>query len=107
MRPITGGRLALTSVALLGAGLVALTGCSPKTIDVAATGAQQVPGSGNLFRFCDGPLAIYFSNYGEGMADEYEFIVYDSPFCATGDPTTPQETPQGPPTENLPDSDNG
>lgn len=54
-----------------------LTGCSAKQIDIAATGAQQVPGTGNLYRFCDGNTLIYFSNNVEGSADEYEFIVYD------------------------------
>jgi len=108
IQPRTGGRLALGAVGVLGVALLALTGCSAKTIDLAATGAQQVPGSGNLYRFCDGPLAIYFSNYGGGAADEYEFIVYDSPFCATGDPNTPQEAPNdGPQTESLPDGDDG
>jgi hypothetical protein len=79
------------------AALIALSGCSAKQIDIAATGAVQVPGAGNLYRFCDGSTLIYFSNYGNGSQDEYEFIVYNG--CST-DPNAKTET------NNLPDSGN-
>jgi ABC-type glycerol-3-phosphate transport system substrate-binding protein len=94
---MTRTRRAAAALVAAALALLILAGCSSKTIDVAATGATQVPGSGNLFRFCDGDTLIYFSNYGAGYADEYEFIVYNSPMCTTGgaEPTV----------SNLPDSD--
>lgn len=64
--------------------VAALAGCSVKQVDLSVTGAQLVPGTGNLYRFCDGNTLIYFSNYGSGNPDEYEFIVYDG--CTTDVP---------------------
>jgi hypothetical protein len=84
-------------VASAGVAIAVLSGCSVKQIDLQVTGAQQVPGTGNLFRFCDGSTLIYFSNYGSGSPDEYEFIVYGG--CTTDVPS--QEGVQ-----NLPDGDN-
>ncbi len=79
------------------AAVLTLSGCSAKQVDIAATKAQQVPGAGNLYRFCDGSTLIYFSNWGDGSNDEYEFIVYNG--CST-DPNAKTET------NNLPDSEN-
>lgn len=76
--------------------LVALAGCSVKQVDMAVTGAQLVPGTGNLYRFCDGTTLIYFSNWGGGANDEYEFIVYGG--CAT-------DVPDQGGVHNLPDDE--
>jgi hypothetical protein len=94
---MTRTRRAAAALVAAALALLILAGCSSKTIDIAATGAQQVPGSGNLFRFCDGSTLIYFSNYGAGYSDDYEFIVYNSPMC---DPTAAEPT-----VSNLPDND--
>lgn len=69
-------RKKLLVIAAVLAGL-SLSSCSAKQVDLAVTGATQVPGTGNLYRFCDGTTLIYFSNWGGGVNDEYEFIVYD------------------------------
>lgn len=90
-------RQLVTALAGAALALAALTGCSTKQVDLGVTGATPVPGTGNLYRFCDGATLIYFSNWGLGVNDEYEFIVYDG--CAKTVP--PQHGVQ-----NLPDSDN-
>lgn len=81
-------------IALVALALVALTGCSVKQVDMQVTGATPVPGTGNLYRFCDGTTLIYFSNWGGMANDEYEFIVYGG--CA------PDVPDQGG-VQNLPD----
>lgn len=63
--------------------LVGLAGCA-KTIDIQETNATAVPGTSNLYRFCDGPTLIYFSKV-VGSDDEYEFIVYGG--CQKGVPS--------------------
>lgn len=99
-------RLALVALAV---GALALTGCSAKQVDTAATGATQVAGTANLWRFCDHGRLIYFSNYGSTRDDEYEFLIYDAPECAasngTGEPQ-PQGIPVpplAPSVQNIPD----
>lgn len=83
-------------VLLVGLALLALAGCSPKQVDMQVTGATPVPGTGNLYRFCDGTTLIYFSNWGGGQSDEYEFIVYGG--CAP-------EVPDQSGVQNLPDKE--
>ena len=87
---------ALAAVALL-------SGCSSKQIDLAAAQAQQVPGSGNLFRFCDGATLIYFSNYGSGSSDDYEAFFYGG--CVDGKPALASAEPGVDP--NLPGQSQG
>lgn len=85
-------RIAILLAALA---LLALTGCtSVKQVDMQVTGATLVPGTGNLYRFCDGSTLIYFSNWGSAMNDEYEFIVYGG--CA-------EQVPDQGGVQNLPD----
>lgn len=81
-------------IALVALALVVLAGCSAKQVDMQVTGATLVPGTGNLYRFCDGTTLIYFSNWGGMANDEYEFIVYGG--CA------PDVPDQGG-VQNLPD----
>lgn len=84
--------------ALIVAGIVgamALTGCSAKQVDQSVTGAQLVPGTGNLYRFCDGDTLVYYSDWS-GTDDQYEFIVYGG--CA---PSVPNQAG----VQNLPDAD--
>lgn len=81
----------------LAIGVLALAGCSVKQVDKQITGAQLVPGTGNLYRFCDGNTLIYFSDWGAGN-DQYEFIVYDG--CAP-------EVPDQSGVQNLPDDEGG
>lgn len=69
MRKIATVLVALTS-------LTFLAGCGYKAVDVQATGATLVPGTSNLYRFCDGTTLIYFSQIPADN-DQYEFIVYD------------------------------
>ena len=78
----------LFSVLAAVAAVAALSGCSVKQVDLAVTGATLVPGTGNLYRFCDGPTLIYFSNYGDGSPDEYEFVIYDG--CSTAPDAEPR-----------------
>lgn len=63
-------RISIAAVAALT--LFGLTACG-KSVDVEQTGAQNVPGVNNLFRFCDGPTLIYFSKWS-GQSDEYEWF---------------------------------
>jgi len=86
----------MRQIAIVLAALVVLvlSGCSVKQVDMQVTGAQLVPGTGNLYRFCDGTTLIYFSNWGGGVNDEYEFIVYGG--CAP-------EVPDQSGVQNLPD----
>lgn len=77
--------------------VAALSGCG-KQIDPAATGATPVPGTTNLYRFCDGSTLVYFSNW-DSQSDEYEFIVYDG--CKPPAQVPPQNGVQ-----NLPDQEN-
>lgn len=86
------GVLVVTALAILG-----LSSCG-KQVDLTTSGAQPVPGVSNLWRFCDGPVAIYFSNW-DGGSDEYEFLVYDHPMCVGEGPAQPR-------IENLPDGEN-
>lgn len=78
-------RITLAALAVLVSGAL-LTGCG-KQIDVAATGAQRVPGTTHLYRFCDGPTLIYFTNY-DGGPDEFEFVIYDG--CSTAPDADPR-----------------
>lgn len=77
--------------------LGALAGCG-KQIDAAVVGASQVPGTTNLYRFCDGSTLIYYSNW-DASQDEYEFIVYDG--CKP-----PAQVPPQSGVQNLPDQEN-
>jgi hypothetical protein len=56
-------------VVSMAAGVV-LAGCGTQ-IDVNVTGAGLVAGTPNLYRFCDGPILIYFSQW-DGANDNYE-----------------------------------
>lgn len=60
---------------LAGVAALTLTGCgNTRSYDVKTTGAQQVPGSGGLFRFCDRTMLIYVSIIsGEGDNPEAFF----------------------------------
>jgi len=71
---------------LLLVGLV-LTGCSVKQVDKEVTGAQLVPGTGNLYRFCDGTTLIYYSDW-QNDPDQYEFVIYDG--CSKGPDANPR-----------------
>lgn len=53
-------RRTLSAVAALAA-VLALAGCSYRTVDPVASGAHPVPGTGVLNRFCDGVMLIYVS----------------------------------------------
>lgn len=99
-------RLALVA---LGVAALALTGCSAKQVDTAATGAQQVPGTANLWRFCDHGRLIYFSNYGSTRDDDYEFLIYDAPECVDTAPgsTAIPVPPLAPSVQNIPDDGEG
>lgn len=79
-------KMAVLALAIGAIGVLA--GCG-KQVDLAASGAQPVPGVNNLYRFCDGPVAIYFSNWDAGQ-DEYEFLVYDHPMCVGTGPEQPR-----------------
>lgn len=87
-------RRTLCATAAAGLLVAGISGCATKSVDVAATGAQKVPGSASLYRFCDGPHMIYFSNFGVGD-DEFEFFVYDGCAGTGGQPTV----------QNLPDNE--
>jgi len=52
--------------------LVALAGCG-KQVDGGAVGAVQVGGISNLYRFCDGPVLIYYSDWST-EDDQYEWF---------------------------------
>lgn len=65
----------MKKLVIIVAAAIALTGCG-KQIDIEATGAQLVPGTTQLYRFCDGTTLIYFSNH-DGGPDEFEFVIYD------------------------------
>lgn len=90
----------------------ALTGCATRQVDLERTGAQKVEGAGGLYAFCRGPLGIYFTNYAEGTSDDYEFIVYDDPFCEQDEPsidepaqpTTAPAVPSSDPSPNVSES---
>lgn len=71
-----------------------LTGCA-KNVDLQTSGATKVAGTSNLYKFCDGPTAIYFSSWS-GQSDEYEFIVYDG---CSANPSAQTRT------ESIPDDD--
>lgn len=62
-------RRGLIAASVLGLGLLA-AGCGTD-IDVKATSAQLVNGTPNMYRFCDGPVLIYFSKW-KGENDNYE-----------------------------------
>lgn len=74
-----------------------LAGCG-KQIDAAVVSASQVPGTTNLYRFCDGSTLIYYSDW-DASQDEYEFIVYDG--CKP-----PAQVPPQSGVQNLPDQEN-
>lgn len=48
-----------------------VTGACGKEIDIAKTGAQQVPGTSDLWWFCHETTLIYIEKY-EGSEDSYE-----------------------------------
>lgn len=62
----------ITLIASLVTATLALTSCAARDIDVQSTGAQPVQGASNLYRFCDGPVAIYFTKI-QGSADQYDW----------------------------------
>lgn len=51
--------------------VTSLTACERKSIDIAATGAQSVPGAEGLYYLCHGPTLLYVSVW-ESQPDEYE-----------------------------------
>ena len=59
------------AVLSLVAATVLLTGCS-REIDGSQVGAEKVPGSGDIWRFCDGPTLIYYTD--RSGEDELEAI---------------------------------
>lgn len=65
-------RRSLKLAAVGAAAALVLTGCA-KEFDIQGTGAIQVPGSGGIYRFCDGPTLIYFTSRS-GSEDELEAI---------------------------------
>ena len=50
-----------------------LSGCT-RNVDVQKSGAQLVPGTDGLYRFCDVTNLIYFSQV-EGDTDTFEFFI--------------------------------
>lgn len=75
-------RRLLPTLALAG---LTLTACSD-TVDIEAVGAQRVPGTHNLWRFCDGTSLIYFTNWDD-RTDEFQFLIPEG--CRDGQPTLP------------------
>lgn len=65
----------MAAAILSGLAVAGLAGCG-KQIDPVTTGATKVPGTTHLYRFCDGPTLIYYTNY-DSSPDEFEFIIYD------------------------------
>jgi hypothetical protein len=63
-------RLSVIAVGLVALALT-LTGCS-REIDGGAVGATKVPGSSDIWRFCDGPTLIYYTD--RSGEDELEAI---------------------------------
>lgn len=59
------------SCAIVGAVMLASCG---KNVNVEETKAELVPGTNNLYRFCDVANLIYFSKLS-GEPDEYEFFL--------------------------------
>lgn len=63
----------MKKVALALAAIAAVFGLSAcaKNVDPTSVHAQLVPGSSNLYRFCDGPTLVYYSHWTTD-SDEYE-----------------------------------
>lgn len=61
----------IACAATIVAAATVLTGCS-REVDVSVTGAMSVTGATGLYRFCDGPVLIYFTKIS-GSADEYDW----------------------------------
>ncbi|WP_018687017.1 hypothetical protein [Actinokineospora enzanensis] len=62
----------LAIAALIAASALGLAACV-KQVDARATNAQPVGGVGNLSRFCDGPVLIYYSDW-DASDDQYEWF---------------------------------
>jgi hypothetical protein len=73
-------------VLVLAAVGIALVACSTKSVDIGQTRAEMVPGTSNLYRFCDGPTLIYFSKRDSGSDDEYEWFYPGG--CTPNPPTS-------------------
>lgn len=68
-----------------------LAACGPSNdLDVKATGAETVPGTTRLHRFCDKTNLIYFSTI-DNDRDQFEFIVPEG--CAETHLPTPTTAP--------------
>lgn len=90
----------LLAVALL---LLALTGCSYRSVDPATSGAEPVPGTGVLHRFCDQSTLIYVSIV-PNEPDNFEAFFYGGcapdaqgvfrPAIAAEDPPRGEDTNQ-------------
>jgi hypothetical protein len=62
------------SAAMLGVTAAVLSGCATKKVDIEATGAQVVPGTQSLYRFCAGDMLIFFTRHAGEADDEYEWF---------------------------------
>jgi len=71
-----------TILALAAAAVLALSGCA-REFDIDAVNATQVPGSGGIYRFCDGATLIYFTSRS-GSEDELEAIWPDMCYVEDG-----------------------
>jgi hypothetical protein len=80
-----------TTAAVVSAFLVAglLTACA-KEVNIDETKAKPVPGTPNLYRFCDSSNLIYFRTY-EADDDSYEFFIPGG--CEPTPGTTPGPVP--------------
>ena len=65
-------RKTLALICLFAAALVT-TACT-RSVDVKAANATLVPGTSNLYRFCDAANLIYFSKV-DGDSDVFEFFI--------------------------------
>lgn len=87
-------------------GIFALAGCA-REVDLAAVGADQVPGVNALYRFCDGPVLIYVSKI-TGESDQFDWFwpggcVWDvgaNQWVFSNQPPPPGTVPNGDSTED-------
>jgi hypothetical protein len=102
-----------TIAALALAGVLVVSGCGYRNVDVAQTGAEPIPGAGALHVFCDrfGTL-VYFTRY-DGSEDDYEAFFAQAcvpgtrPIVSTAAvPVNPTAVQSGPP-RWAPDGDLG
>jgi hypothetical protein len=96
--------LAIAAIAVL-----ALTGCGKGSVDISTSGAEKVPGAGNLYRLCDQSVLVYFSSI-KGSSDEYEAFFYgacvwdketNSFVPAIGAGTEPRTSPTDPANDEM------